>query len=149
MADIQNVAHGESLWDNKVNHNFAELNAAVEKVGGVVDQLQWTKQTKDGLVFPSGVEYVGGGYSYIQLGNQKLVFLSVAVKVTSDVKKIAISNVVTLPDEIVSGSRWGNWLGGYTEFVIQGNGIEIGDTTGNTNRQWNNQTYIITVLYLA
>lgn len=34
MADIQNVAHGESLWDNKVNHNFAELNAAVEKVGG-------------------------------------------------------------------------------------------------------------------
>ena len=101
------------------------------------------------MVFPSGVEYVDGGYSYIQLGNRKLVFLSVAVKVTSDVKELAFSNVVTLPDEIVSGSQWINWLGGLTEFQMQGNGIMIGDTIGNTNRQWNNRTYVITALYVA
>lgn len=145
MADELKMVHGEGLWQDKYNR----LVDTVEKMEGVVDDLQWTKQTKDSLVFPSGVEYVDGGYSYIQLGNHKLVFLSVEVKVTIDVKELSFSNVVTLPDEIVSGSRWLNWLGGLTEFQMQGNRIEIGDTTGNTNRQWNNQTCIITTLYLA
>ena len=145
MADELKMVRGEGLWQDKYNR----LVDTVEKVGEVTDQLQWTKQTKDGLVFPSGVEYVGGGYSYIQLGSNKLVFLSVAVKITRDVKEIAFSNVITLPDEIVSGSRWVKWLGGLTEFQMQGNGIIIGDTTGNTNRQWNNQTYILTTLYVA
>ena len=145
MADELKMVRGEGLWQGKYNR----LVDTVEKMEGVVDDLQWTKQTKDGLVFPSGVEYVDGGYSYIQLGNRKLVFLSVAVKVTSDVKELAFSNVVTLPDEIVSGSRWINWLGGLTEFQLQGNGIMIGDTNGNATRQWNNRTYVITALYVA
>ena len=145
MADELKMVHGEGLWQDKYNR----LVDTVEKMEGVVDDLQWTQQTKDGLVFPSGVEYVDGGYSYIQLGDHKLVFLSVEIKVTIDVKEISFSNVITLPDEIVSGSRWVNWLGGLTEFKIQGNGISIGDTTGNTNRQWNNQTCIITTLYFV
>ncbi|WP_191363492.1 hypothetical protein [Limosilactobacillus oris] len=145
MADELKMVRGEGLWQNK--HNA--LVDVVEKMGGVVDDLQWTKQTKDGLVFPSGVEYVEGGYSYIPLGNCKLVFLSVAVKVTSDVKELAFSNLITLPDEIASNSPWIHWLGGLTEFQLLGNEIMIGDTNGNANRQWNNRTYVITALYVA
>lgn len=145
MADELKMVHGEVLWQDKYNR----LVDTVEKMEGVVDDLQWTKQTKDGLVFPSGVEYVDGGYSYIQLGNRKLVFLSVAVKVTSDVKELAFSNLITLPDEIASNSQWIHWLGGLTEFQLLRNEIMIGDTNGNANRQWNNRNYFITALYVA
>ena len=145
MADELKMVHGEGLWQDKYNR----LVDTVEKMGGVVDDLQWTKQTKDGLVFPSGVEYVDGGYSYIQLGNRKLVFLSVAVKVTSDVKELAFSNLITLPDEIASNSQWIHWLGGLTEFQLLRNEIMIGDTNGNATRQWNNRNYFITALYVA
>ena len=145
MADELKMVHGEVLWQDKYNR----LVDTVEKMEGVVDDLQWTKQTKDGLVFPSGVEYVDGGYSYIQLGNRKLVFLSVAVKVTSDVKELAFSNLITLPDEIASNSQWIHWLGGLTEFQLLRNEIMIGDTNGNATRQWNNRNYFITALYVA
>lgn len=34
MADIQTVIYGEPHWDDKVNRNFAALNADAEKIGG-------------------------------------------------------------------------------------------------------------------
>lgn len=149
MADIQVINHGELQWDAKANHNFSELNQALEKVGEVTDQLQWTKQTKDGLVFPSGVEYVGGGYSYIQLGNHKLVFLSVGLSIIKDTKAMALTDLITLPDMIRTNSLWINWLGGLTEFRIAQNKVSVGDTSGNANRQWNGSSFVITKLYVA
>lgn len=149
MAELQTIAHGEGLWDKKANSNFALLNNALEKVGGVVDQLQWTKQSNDGLVFGDGVQYVSGGYSYAQVGNQKLVFLSIGVKITNDTKALALPDLITLPDMIRTNSLWINWLGGLTEFRISQNKVLVGDTNGNANRQWNGSSFVITKLYVA
>lgn len=145
MADELKMVRGEGLWQDKYNR----LVDTVEKMGGVVNGLQWTELTKDGLVFPSGVEFINGGYAYAKLGNRKMVLLSVLVRITSDIKGIAFPGVVTLPDMIAPKSTLINWAGGLTEFQIQGNSVMLGDTVGNANRQWNDRQYTITKLYVA
>lgn len=149
MAELQTIAHGEGLWDKKANSNFALLNNALEKVEEVTDQLQWTKQSNDGLVFGDGVQYNSGGYSYVQVGNTKLVFLSVGLSIIKDTKAMALTDLITLPDMIRTNSLWINWLGGLTEFRIAQNKVSVGDTSGNANRQWNGSSFVITKLYVA
>ena len=95
------------------------------------------------------MQYVSGGYSYAQVGNQKLVFLSIGVKITNDTKALALPDLITLPDMIWTNSLWINWLGGLTEFRIYQNKISVGDTNGNANRQWNGSSFVITKLYVA
>lgn len=148
MADIQTVAYGEPLWDNKVNHNFAELNAAVEKMGGVVDQLKWTPFTKDGLVVPDGVQAVDGGYNYCPVGGRKLVLLSFGVKITKDVKGVSVP-IFTLPDNVRASNPWRFRVTNSTEGDIDGNLVSFADPTGNTERQWNGTALIFTTLYIA
>lgn len=150
MADtIQTVSHGEPGWDEKVNSNFAALNNALQKVGGVVNQLQWTKFSREGLVASSNAQIMDGGYSYLDMGDNKLVLLAISVKINGDVKGISVPDLVTLPDVIATNSFWINWAGGLTEFQINNRKVMLGDTSGNTNRQWGGQTFLITKLYVA
>ncbi|WHO84889.1 hypothetical protein [Limosilactobacillus oris] len=150
MADtIQTVSHGEPGWDKKVNSNFAALNNALQKVGGVVNQRQWTKFSREGLVASSNAQIMDGGYSYLDMGDNKLVLLAISVKINGDVKGISVPDLVTLPDVIATNSFWINWAGGLTEFQINNRKVMLGDTSGNANRQWGGQTFLITKLYVA
>ena len=150
MADtIQTVSHGEPGWDKKVNSNFAALNNALQTVGGVVNQRQWTKFSREGLVDSSNAQIMDGGYSYLDMGDNKLVLLAISVKINGDVKGISVPDLVTLPDVIATNSFWINWAGGLTEFQINNRKVMLGDTSGNANRQWGGQTFLITKLYVA
>lgn len=145
MAEDLTISHGEPQWDVKYNN----LVNTVEAMGGVVNGLQWTNQSNDGLVFGDGVQYVNGGYSYAQVGNRKLVFLTIGVNITNDTKAISLPDLITLPDMIQTNSLWVDWLGGLTEFRIFQNKVSVGDTSGNANRQWNGSSPVITKLYVA
>lgn len=148
MADIQVINHGELQWDAKVNHNFSELNQALEKVGEVTDQLHWTPFTQDGLVIPDGVQVPNGGYNYCTVGNKKFVLLSVGVRITKDIKGANVP-IFTLPDNVRAGSPWYIWVTNSTECTINGNQVSFSDPTGNAERQWNGTALIFTALYVA
>lgn len=92
MADELKMVHGEPNWDAK--HNA--LVDTVEKMGGVVNGLQWSSRTDLGIVLPAGLEYYDQHwYTYAQVGQRKLVHLHLSLKVTGEVK----GNIV-LPDVI-------------------------------------------------
>ena len=54
MADELKMKHAEPSWDVKYN----ALVDAVEKMGGVVNGLQWTARTGTGIVLPAGLLYI-------------------------------------------------------------------------------------------
>lgn len=149
MANIQKIFTGMSRGPEVINDNLNAINADLQKVSGIAAGLQWTSQTKEGLVIANGVSLVGGGYSYAQIGNHKLVFLAIMLNVTGSFKEIAVQDAITVPDTIASNSVWITWLGGNTEARLDRNKILIGDTTGNTNRQWQGYTSTITLLYIV
>lgn len=93
--DLTNLkmAQGEPQWASK--HNG--LVDAVQKVGGVTDQLQWTNPTDEGIVLTNG--FTGWvNYSYLQLGDSKLVFFEGALK--GNLKAKQYTDVLTVPDNI-------------------------------------------------
>ena len=64
MADLQKLVHGELGWDAKYN----ALVDVVEKMGGVVNDLQWTDRTGTGIVLPAGLLYIDQNwYMYAQV----------------------------------------------------------------------------------
>lgn len=92
MADNLKMKHGEPSWD--VKHNA--LVDAVEKMGGVVNGLQWTDRTSTGIVLPAGLQYIDQSwYMYAQVGQHKLVHLHLNLKVTGEIK-----GSIVLPDVI-------------------------------------------------
>ena len=92
MADLQKLVHGELGWDAKYN----ALVDAVEKMGGVVDGLQWTDRTSTGIVLPAGLQYTDQNwYMYAQVGQHRLVHLHLSLKVTGEIK-----GDIVLPDVI-------------------------------------------------
>lgn len=93
MSDELKMKQGEGLWQDKYNR----LVDAVEKMGGVVDQLHWTKPTDEGIVLMNG--FTGWvNYSYLQLGDSKLVFFEGALK--GNLKAKQYTDVLTVPDNI-------------------------------------------------
>ncbi|WP_288635448.1 hypothetical protein [uncultured Limosilactobacillus sp.] len=96
MADNLKMKHGEPSWD--VKHNA--LVDAVEKMGGVVNGLQWTDRTDTGIVLPAGLQYIDQNwYMYAQVGQHKLVHLHLNLKVTGEIK-----GSIVLPDVIKMGA---------------------------------------------
>lgn len=111
MADDLKLTHGEPLWDAKYNR----LVDTVERMGGIVNNLHWTKESSEGIVLLNG--FTGQlVYSYLDFGGQKLVSLYGALK--GDLKKSELKEVATIPDVIrvsnrmVQGKYWGDtiWL---------------------------------------
>ena len=93
MADELKMKQGEGLWQDKYNR----LVDAVEKMGGVVDQLHWTKPTDEGVVLLNG--FTGWvSYSYLPIGDSKLVFLEGALK--GNLKARQYTDILTIPDNI-------------------------------------------------
>lgn len=90
MADELKMAHGEGLWQDKYNR----LVDAVEKMGGVVDGLQWSDRTDTGIVLPAGLKFDDQHwYTYAKIGNRTICHLHMGLKVTGD-----IQGTITLPN---------------------------------------------------
>ena len=136
MADIQVINHGELQWDAKANHNFSELNQALEKVGGVVDQLHWTK-SDDGIVFSNGW-HGNVSYEYVQIGDKKLVSLKGTIK--GNAKAAQYTELLTIPDNVKPKDRMIQYQ--YWDSIIQimDNKIGVrsgGDIKESTDGTWN------------
>lgn len=93
MADELKMKRGEDLWQDKYNR----LVDTVEKMGGVVNGLQWTKPTDEGIVLTNG--FTGWtSYSYLEIGDSKLVFFEGALK--GNLKAKQYTDILTIPDNI-------------------------------------------------
>ncbi|MBD8048525.1 hypothetical protein [Clostridium faecium] len=90
MADELKMVRGEGLWQNKYNR----LVDTVEKMGGVLDGLQWSDRTDTGIVLPAGLKFDDQHwYTYAKIGNRTVCHLHLGLKVTGD-----IQGTITLPD---------------------------------------------------
>lgn len=93
MPELQTLAHGEQNWDSKVNAAIDYLN----KTGEKVDNLKWTESTDEGIVLLNG--FTGWiSYSYLPVGDKKLVVLKGALK--GNIEKGKSIEVLTIPDII-------------------------------------------------
>ena len=132
MADNLKMVHGEPSWD--VKHNA--LVDVVEKVGGVVNALQWTT-SNDGVVFLNGW-HGNVFYSYVQIGDKKLVSLTGTVN--GNAKAAQYTELVTLPDNVKPKNRMLQYQ--YWDSIIQIVDRTIGVRSGgdikeSTNGTWN------------
>lgn len=90
MAEDLKMVRGEGLWQDKYNR----LVDTVEKMGGVVDGLQWSDRTDTGIVLPAGLAFDDQHwYTYAKIGNGTICHLHMGLKVTGD-----IQGTITLPD---------------------------------------------------
>lgn len=90
MADELKMVRGEVLWQGKYNR----LVDTVGKMGGVVNDLQWSSRTDLGIVLPAGLKFDDQHwYTYAKIGNRTICHLHMGLKVTGD-----IQGNITLPD---------------------------------------------------
>lgn len=111
MADELKMVRGEGLWQDKYNR----LVDTVEKMGGVVDGLQWADRTSTGIVLPAGLQYTDQNwYMYAQVGQHKLVHLHLRLKVTGEIKGHIVIPDVVKPEAPTQGlandhAYWSYW----------------------------------------
>lgn len=132
MADELKMVHGEGLWQDKYNR----LVDTVEKMGGVVDQLQWTTSS-DGVVFLNGW-HGNVSYRYVQIGDKKLVSLLGTIK--GNAKAAQYTELMTIPDNIKPKNRMLQYQ--YWDSIVQimDNTIGVrsgGDIKESTDSTWN------------
>ena len=126
------MKQGEGQWQDKFNR----LVDAVQKVGGVTDQLQWTT-SNDGVVFLNG--WNGNVfYSYVQIGDRKLVSLTGTIK--GNAKAAQYTELATIPDNVKPKDRMIQYQ--YWDSIVQimDNKIGVrsnGDIKESTNGTWN------------
>lgn len=132
--DLTNLkmAQGEPQWASK--HNG--LVDAVQKVGGVTDQLKWT-MSSDGVVFLNGW-HGNVTYSYVQIGDKKLVSLTGTID--GNAKAAQYTDLLTLPDNVKPKNRMIQYQ--YWDSIIQIVDRTIGVRSGSdikesTNGVWN------------
>ena len=108
MADIQVINHGELQWDAKANHNFSELNQALEKVGGG-NKLSLVSHNQDGIVALNGTELLDTYYDTVSFDGVSIVtfYYSLRNSTIEDNTLYAI-DLLKLPDNIKPiGSHYG------------------------------------------
>lgn len=126
------MKQGEGQWQDKFNR----LVDAVQKVGGVTDQLQWITSS-DGVVFLNGW-HGNVSYEYVQIGDKKLVSLTGTVN--SNAKAAQYTELVTLPDNVKPKNRMIQYQ--YWNSIVQIMDNKIGvrggeDIKESTNGAWN------------
>lgn len=132
MADELKMVHGEGLWQDKYNR----LVDIVEKMGGVVDQLQWTTSS-DGVVFLNGW-HGNVSYEYVQIGDKKLVSLRGTIK--GNAKAAQYTELMTIPDNVKPKNRMLQYQ--YWNSIVQIMDNKIGVRSGgeikeSTDGTWN------------
>jgi hypothetical protein len=126
------MKQGEGQWQDKFNR----LVDAVQKVGGVTDQLQWITSS-DGVVFLNGW-HGNVTYSYVQIGDKKLVSLKGTIN--GNAKAAQYTELLTIPDNVKPKDRMLQYQ--YWDSIVQimDNKIGVrsgGDIKESTNGTWN------------
>ena len=126
------MKQGEGQWQDKFNR----LVDAVQKVGGVTDQLQWITSS-DGVVFLNGW-HGNVSYEYVQIGDKKLVSLKGAIN--GNAKGAQYTDLLTIPDNVKPKNRILQYQ--YWDSIIQIVDSTIGVRSGgdikeSTNGTWN------------
>lgn len=126
------MKQGEGQWQDKFNR----LVDAVQKVGGVTDQLQWITSS-DGVVFLNGW-HGNVNYEYVQIGDKKLV--SLIGTIDGNAKAAQYTELLTIPDNIKPKNRMIQYR--YWDAIVQIVDNKIGvhsgaDIKDSTNGPWN------------
>lgn len=103
----------EDIWSN-----FEKINQDLENIGGAVDGLTWSAQSRDGLVAQNGWRLMGGGYSYARVGNRKLVVMDLFLsnenqgfKGNSTLPAVNMPKEFSIPDNYQGEARPDiNWM---------------------------------------
>lgn len=94
----------------------------------------------------NGCQIVDGGYKYMEIGNGKIVWLSILLRLP-DVTSLTLDNILTVPQVIASGTRYQFYAGPSDQGMIEGSKIGLGDTKGNTGHKWKSDGYFLSVIY--
>lgn len=126
------MKQGEGQWQDKFNR----LVDAVQKVGGVTDQLKWTISS-DGVVFLNGW-HGNVSYEYVQIGDKKLVSLKGTIN--GNAKAAQYTELLTIPDNVKPKDQMLQYQ--YWDSIVQimDNKIGVrsgGDIKESTNGTWN------------
>ena len=99
MAEDLTISHGEPQWDVKYNN----LVNTVETMGGVVNSLNWSDGSQEGIVVTDNRVTLNkeSHYSYLNIGGKRLVFLHVVLDVNQDImSNVNASMLFSIPAEI-------------------------------------------------
>ncbi|MFC2680834.1 hypothetical protein [Limosilactobacillus vaginalis] len=100
MADLTKIFSGMQSGPEDIWSNFEKINQDLENIGGTVDGLTWSAQSRDGLVAQNGWRIMGGGYSYARVGNKKLVVMDLFMSNDNNgFKGNATNTAVSMPPE--------------------------------------------------
>lgn len=84
MADIQKIFTGMSQGPETIDKNLNAINTELQNVEGVTDSLQWSAPTDAGLIATNGLQISDGSfYTYVEIGDRKLVELCLNLTRTS------------------------------------------------------------------
>lgn len=141
MADLALISHGEPNWDIKVNNAIKLLNKTVSG--------SWSEPTETGLVFQNGFQSIGSTYSYIQLGNHKIVDLQIGVTMPNDSSSTNLI-AVTLPDSIKPDHVYTEYLeNDKYQVTLSGNAFSIACVNGSKWWFGSGSHYLFHAVYKA
>lgn len=98
MAEDLTISHGEPQWDVKYNN----LVNTVEAMGGVVNSLNWSDGSQEGIAVTDNRVTLNkeSQYSYLDIGGKRLVYLHVVLDVNQDMSNVNANTLFTIPTEI-------------------------------------------------
>lgn len=98
MAEDLTISHGEPQWDVKYNN----LVNTVEAMGGVVNSLNWSDDSQEGIVITDNRVMLNkeSQYSYLDIGGKRLVYLHVVLDVKEDMPNVNANKLFSIPTEI-------------------------------------------------
>lgn len=130
MAEDLTISHGEPQWDVKYNN----LVNTVETMGGVVNSLNWSDGSQEGIVVTDNRVTLNkeSQYSYLNIGGKRLVYLHVVLDVNQDMSNVNANMLFTIPTEIAptvslrgtasTEAMWVN-INGSNFYVWQNSGV--------------------------
>lgn len=154
MADELKMARGEALWQDKYNR----LVDTVEKMGGVVDGLQWTEFTDEGIVYQNGFQNIGGrgaagtGYRYLKIGGAKIVELQVSLHLMTDPgQSTNLLTALTVPGDIAPFTTGGPIMNSDKYGMSLTDGHLDVSKNGSSTSWWtgSGSYYMMHIMYIA
>lgn len=133
-----------------IQTNFSKIVDALNQVGGDVEALSWSSQSRDGLVAQNGWRIMGGGYSYASVGNKKLVVMDLFMANDNNgFKGNATNTAVSMPPEFSIPSNYQgearpdiNWMVIGTNLSFSRHDGGVAWDSGNSNMYTVHSVYI-------
>lgn len=149
MADIQKIFTGMSQGPETIDKNLNAINTELQNVEGVTDSLQWFAPTDAGLIATNGLQISDGSfYTYIKIGNRKIVELDLNLTRTSQYTG-ANGGTIKWPSSIVCNAPMAGFVNSQDcMWKSDGTGIMLTSIGDGTGHGWNPGTlYSLHIIY--